>query len=70
MTTYSIVALSILTAFAWIGMVRAVDILVGHVLAIRLEWEMLRLEEKHRKASEEHFKLSVEDEIDYIIETL
>lgn len=70
MTIYSIVAFCILTAFAWIGMVHAVDLLVGHILKIKMEWEMLVLMEKHRKADREHFKLSVQDEIDHIIETM
>lgn len=59
MTNYSIIALCILTAFALIGIASLIDRMTGFYFAYMEE-----------AASELQFTEAVQDEIDYMIDTL
>lgn len=60
MTNYSIIALCILTAFAWIGIVSLIDRMIGFYFAYKME----------EAANEILFTEALQDEIESMIESL
>ena len=64
------IALCILAALAYFQIVHLIDRLLSRYYKKRMEREMVKLVLRHREAHEQYFKTAVQDEIEYMIDTM